>query len=129
MAHIKVLFKQPRGLSQNKTIFIELIILIFFTGDYLDDYIESPGYVMATSALISYYPVSSSSECAQECSQGVSLYCRSFEFCDSTKECFLFQDRTVGTPRPRGITQCSYFTSKNSLTIPPPYTTIVHRST
>ena len=90
---------------------------IYPSGDYIDDYTESPGTIMATSADFSFYPVVSSSDCAKQCSQDDTLHCRAFQFCDSTKECFLFRIRAVGMPKPRGVTSCSFFTSKNTRTL------------
>ena len=68
-----------------------------------------------TSADYSDWPIASADVCAKKCSQQNEFQCKSFEYCQSTKECLMFAGRTVGIPMSDSVTSCSYYTSKNCL--------------
>ena len=82
-------------------------------GNYLEDYTQNPGTVSMTLADFTYWPKHSPEDCAKACSNRQEFTCRSFQYCESSNECFVFKSRTVGLPRySESVPKCSYYTSK-----------------
>ena len=84
----------------------------FSLGRYLDDYIASPGTVSMTTADSTIPSVTSSDDCAKQCTQSKSLACQSFEYCQDSKQCLLFNGLTLGHVSGEASSPCQQFKSK-----------------
>ncbi|XP_060604863.1 uncharacterized protein LOC132757564, partial [Ruditapes philippinarum] len=69
----------------------------YITGKYLDRYILSQGTISNLGNVVKQSNVGNPDTCAQKCYKSGNNTCRSFDFCESTKSCYLSRDRKTTT--------------------------------
>ena len=72
----------------------------------------SPGTVSMATADATIPSVTSSDNCAKQCTLTKSLACQSFEYCPDSKQCLLFNGWTLGNVSTGASTSCKQLKSK-----------------